>query len=105
METAAGNLFKEQKVRGFCHLYVGQVLFSLLPTIFSRFFRSPNLKLQEACAVGIKASMSPNDAIITSYRCHSWTFLMGATVAEVLSELTGNLLFHYVTIYLNESFH
>lgn len=69
MESAAGNLYKEQKIRGFCHLYSGQ----------------------EACAVGIKAAMDEKDAVITAYRCHGWTLLQGATVAQVLSELTGRV--------------
>ncbi|KJH47752.1 pyruvate dehydrogenase E1 component, alpha subunit [Dictyocaulus viviparus] len=67
MESAAGNLYKDKKIRGFCHLYSGQ----------------------EACAVGIKAAMHKDDAVITAYRCHGWTLLQGSTVAEVLSELTG----------------
>jgi len=69
METAAGNLYKEKKIRGFCHLYSGQ----------------------EACAVGMVAAMDPEDAVITAYRCHGWTYLMGSTVTEVLSELTGRI--------------
>uniref|UniRef100_A0A914ELF2 Pyruvate dehydrogenase E1 component subunit alpha n=1 Tax=Acrobeloides nanus TaxID=290746 RepID=A0A914ELF2_9BILA len=69
METTAGNLYKEKKIRGFCHLYSGQ----------------------EACAVGIKAAMDPEDAVITAYRCHGWTWLMGSTVLEVLAELTGRI--------------
>uniref|UniRef100_A0A7I4Y152 Pyruvate dehydrogenase E1 component subunit alpha n=1 Tax=Haemonchus contortus TaxID=6289 RepID=A0A7I4Y152_HAECO len=67
MESAASNLYKEKKIRGFCHLYSGQ----------------------EACAVGTKAAMDDGDAVITAYRCHGWTLLQGATVTEVLSELTG----------------
>ncbi|XP_076619173.1 putative pyruvate dehydrogenase E1 component subunit alpha, mitochondrial isoform X2 [Colletes latitarsis] len=67
METAAGNLYKEKIVRGFCHLYSGQ----------------------EACAVGIKAALRPQDAVITAYRAHGWTYLMGIEPVGVLSELTG----------------
>ncbi|PIO62803.1 pyruvate dehydrogenase E1 component, alpha subunit [Teladorsagia circumcincta] len=69
MESAASNLYKEKKIGGFCHLYSGQ----------------------EACAVGIKAAMTDGDAVITSYRCHGWTLLHGASVSEVLSELTGRM--------------
>lgn len=67
LETSAGNLYKEKIVRGFCHLYSGQ----------------------EACAVGMKAAMRPQDNIISAYRVHGWTYLMGVTPKGVLSELTG----------------
>ncbi|EFO24481.1 pyruvate dehydrogenase E1 component [Loa loa] len=67
METAAGNLYKERLVRGFCHLYAGQ----------------------EAIAVGLCASKDSEDAIITSYRCHAWTYLTGSGITQILSELTG----------------
>uniref|UniRef100_A0A2M4AA04 Pyruvate dehydrogenase E1 component subunit alpha n=2 Tax=Anopheles triannulatus TaxID=58253 RepID=A0A2M4AA04_9DIPT len=67
LETSAGNLYKEKLVRGFCHLYSGQ----------------------EACAVGMKAAMRTQDNIISAYRVHGWTYLMGVTPFGVLSELTG----------------
>lgn len=67
METSAGNLYKEKIVRGFCHLYSGQ----------------------EAVAVGIKAALRPYDAVITAYRAHGWTYLMGVNHTGVLAELTG----------------
>lgn len=69
METAAANLYKDKKVRGFCHLYNGQ----------------------EAIAIGLNAAKSKEDGLITSYRCHAWSYLLGSTVAEVLSELTGRI--------------
>ncbi|CAL7952058.1 unnamed protein product [Xylocopa violacea] len=67
METAAGNLYKEKIVRGFCHLYSGQ----------------------EACAVGMKAALRKQDSVITAYRAHGWTYLMGIEPFGVFAELTG----------------
>ncbi|RZB41726.1 E1 dh domain containing protein [Asbolus verrucosus] len=67
METSAGNLYKEKIIRGFCHLYSGQ----------------------EAVAVGIKAALRPHDAVITAYRAHGWSHIMGVSPLGVLSELTG----------------
>lgn len=67
METSAGNLYKEKIIRGFCHLYSGQ----------------------EAIAVGIKHALRPHDSVITAYRAHGWTYIMGVPPVQVLSELTG----------------
>ncbi|CAK1542635.1 unnamed protein product [Leptosia nina] len=67
IETASGNLYKEKIIRGFCHLYSGQ----------------------EAVAVGMRAALRDVDSVITAYRCHGWTHLMGVSVLGVLSELTG----------------
>jgi len=69
METAAGNLYKEKVIRGFCHLYSGQ----------------------EANCVGMKAALIDGDSVITAYRCHGWTYEMGAAPKEVLAELTGRV--------------
>merc|ERR1711887_173984 len=67
METAAANLYKEKAIRGFCHLCSGQ----------------------EAIYSGIKAGMRDQDSIITSYRAHGFTYVMGVPVIGVLAELTG----------------
>ncbi|XP_018577560.1 pyruvate dehydrogenase E1 component subunit alpha type II, mitochondrial-like isoform X1 [Anoplophora glabripennis] len=67
METTAGNLYKDKIVRGFCHLYSGQ----------------------EAIAVGIKAALRPYDDVITAYRAHGWTHIMGVSPLGVLGELCG----------------
>ena len=67
METAAGNLYKEKAIRGFCHLCSGQ----------------------EAIYVGIANALREHDSVITSYRAHGFTYVMGVPVLGVLSELTG----------------
>jgi len=67
METAAANLYKEKAIRGFCHLCSGQ----------------------EAIYIGMKAAMRSQDSVITSYRAHGFTYVMGVPVLGVLAELTG----------------
>lgn len=37
----------------------------------------------------MKAAMRPQDAVITAYRAHGWTYLMGIDVFGVFAELTG----------------
>ncbi|VDK82792.1 unnamed protein product [Litomosoides sigmodontis] len=66
MEQASDLLYKDRKIRGFCHLYAGQ----------------------EACAVGLHAAKDSDDSIITSYRCHAFAYL-ARNVKEVISELLG----------------
>lgn len=69
LEAASGAMYKEKAIRGFCHLYSGQ----------------------EACAVGMKGALRSHDDVITAYRCHGWTYLMGASISSVLCELTGHV--------------
>lgn len=37
----------------------------------------------------MKASLDQNDAVITAYRAHGWTYVMGVSLLGVLAELTG----------------
>merc|ERR1711963_265172 len=67
MESVAANLYKEKSIRGSCHLCSGQ----------------------EAVCVGMKAGMRSVDTVITSYRAHVFSYVMGVSVLGVLAELTG----------------
>ncbi|RMZ83231.1 hypothetical protein DV738_g1220, partial [Chaetothyriales sp. CBS 135597] len=67
MEMAADRLYKEKKIRGFCHLSTGQ----------------------EAVAVGIEHALTKEDAVITAYRCHGFALMRGGTVKSIIGELLG----------------
>ncbi|KAJ5661729.1 Pyruvate dehydrogenase E1 component subunit alpha [Penicillium maclennaniae] len=67
MEMAADRLYKEKKIRGFCHLSTGQ----------------------EAVAVGIEHAINRQDKVITSYRCHGFALMRGGTVKSIIGELLG----------------
>jgi pyruvate dehydrogenase E1 component alpha subunit len=37
----------------------------------------------------MKAALDKNDSLITAYRAHGWSYMMGVSVTGVLAELTG----------------
>ena len=66
-EEKAGQLYGMQKIRGFCHLYIGQ----------------------EAVAAGIMSAIRPDDNIITAYRDHALAIAKGISANECMAELYG----------------
>ena len=67
MEMGADRLYKEKKIRGFCHLSTGQ----------------------EAVAAGIEHAITKEDHVITAYRCHGFALMRGGTVRSIIGELLG----------------
>lgn len=69
VEMAADVAYKNRLIRGFLHLYDGQ----------------------EAIASGIESEMTPEDHIVTAYRCHAFllTRRCGTTPVQILGELFG----------------
>jgi pyruvate dehydrogenase E1 component alpha subunit len=66
-EEKAGQLYGMQKIRGFCHLYIGQ----------------------EAVAAGMMTAIRDDDNIITAYRDHGLAIAKGITPNECMAELYG----------------
>ncbi|HEY0608466.1 MAG TPA: pyruvate dehydrogenase (acetyl-transferring) E1 component subunit alpha [Chitinophaga sp.] len=66
-EEKAGQLYGMQKIRGFCHLYIGQ----------------------EAIAAGAMTATKPEDKFITAYRDHALAIAKGLTANECMAELYG----------------
>lgn len=66
-EERAGMLYGQQKIRGFCHLYIGQ----------------------EAVSAGIVSATRLEDPIITAYRDHGLGLARGMTPNECMAELFG----------------
>ena len=66
-EEKAGMLYGQQKIRGFCHLYIGQ----------------------EAVSCGIVSGLQSEDKIITAYRDHGLALARGMTADECMAEMYG----------------
>ena len=66
-EERAGQLYGMQKIKGFCHLYIGQ----------------------EAVVAGAMAVLKPDDNMITAYRDHAHALGKGTTARAVMAELYG----------------
>ena len=66
-EEKSAELYGQQKIRGFLHLYVGQ----------------------EAVAVGVMKSLLPDDAIVATYREHGHALARGIDAGAVMAEMYG----------------
>ena len=68
-EEMAGRLYGQQKIRGFCHLYIGQ----------------------EACISGAVSALREGDKYITSYRDHAHPLALGTNPDKIMAELFGKV--------------
>jgi len=66
-EEKAGQLYGQQKIRGFCHLYIGQ----------------------EACSSGAATALTKGDKYITAYRDHGIPLALGTDPKAIMAELFG----------------
>ena len=67
MEERAAELYGEQKIRGFLHLYIGE----------------------EAVATGALHALEPEDNIVATYREHGHALLRGMPMRTILAEMYG----------------
>jgi pyruvate dehydrogenase E1 component alpha subunit len=71
VEEKCGELYIQQKIRGFCHLYIGQ----------------------EALVAGAESAITPEDRMITAYRDHAHPIGRGMhpkfIIAELMAKATG----------------
>lgn len=67
LEEKAYEMYMQQKIKGFLHLYIGQ----------------------EAISSGIESAITRNDYVITAYRCHGNALVRGVTPREIMAELYG----------------
>ena len=66
-EEKVGQLYGQQKIKGFCHLYNGQ----------------------EACIAGAVTALQRGDKYITAYRDHAHLLALGTAPKYVMAELYG----------------
>lgn len=68
-EEKCGELYIQQKIRGFCHLYIGQ----------------------EALVAGAESAITKDDRVITAYRDHAHPIGRGLHPKYILAELFGKI--------------
>lgn len=66
-EEKSGQLYGQQKIRGFCHLYIGQ----------------------EAVMAGTMSVIKPEDSVITAYRDHAHAIAKGVSASACMAEMFG----------------
>jgi pyruvate dehydrogenase E1 component alpha subunit len=66
-EERAAMMYGQQKIRGFCHLYIGQ----------------------EGVSSGVQTAMRKDDYVITAYRDHGQALACGISPEAVMAELFG----------------
>jgi pyruvate dehydrogenase E1 component alpha subunit len=68
-EERCVELYSATKIRGFMHLYIGE----------------------EAVAVGVMQALTPDDAVVATYREHGHALSRGLPPAEVMAEMFGKV--------------
>jgi pyruvate dehydrogenase E1 component alpha subunit len=68
-EERCVELYSATKIRGFLHLYIGE----------------------EAVAVGVMEALSPDDAVVATYREHGHALARGVESAAVMAEMFGKV--------------
>lgn len=66
-EERCADLYKEEEIRGFLHLYIGQ----------------------EAIAVGVMQALKSDDAIVATYREHGHALARGVGARAIMAEMYG----------------
>jgi pyruvate dehydrogenase E1 component alpha subunit len=69
LEEACAELYTQEKIRGFLHLYIGE----------------------EAVAVGVLQALGPEDAVVATYREHGQALVRGLSARSILAEMFGKL--------------
>ncbi len=69
MEELCAELYTQQKIRGFLHLYIGE----------------------EAVATGVLSQVRPQDNVMATYREHGHALLKGISARSIMAEMFGRI--------------
>jgi pyruvate dehydrogenase E1 component alpha subunit len=68
-EERCAELYQTEKIRGFLHLYIGE----------------------EAVAVGVTATLQPDDTVVATYREHGHALAKGVDAGPIMAEMYGKV--------------